>query len=260
MKKNRLFFVLATLVVGVIMFWSCQKDNVGDIDDSLLLKKAKITAQVVPDALSWGTDPVCAGLSHQYCISFPQKFTGNGGQMHTNGQVQLLVLGDNPATLEIETEYWIEMAHQNSNTGFCFDYTFAMAGNYSLRFKASNPHWSYTTVEVVNCGCEESFTYVANGGDSFTFTYIPKLAMADAELVFTFAQGVAVTGLDDWSTHGSTRQKTMNLVACQSYVFIVTLSPDCSGHSGNSNVWTDFKVNDVSKKGELTNIEIACPQ
>ncbi|MDO8928096.1 MAG: hypothetical protein Q7W54_03820 [Bacteroidota bacterium] len=109
------------------------------------------------------------------------------------------------------------------------------------------------------CGCEETFTYVDNGNNSYTFTYTPAENMTDAPLVFTFAQGVAVTGLGGWTTDGATRQKTMDLVACQTYTWTVTLTPDCSGKSNNSNVWTDFKVNNSSKKGSLTNIVISCP-
>ena len=84
--------------------------------------------------------------------------------------------------------------------------------------------------------------------------------MLAAELVFTFAQGSAAsaTGLEGWSTNGATRQITMNLVACQVYTWTVDLTPNCSGNSPNSNVWTDFKVNEVSKKGDLATITEAC--
>jgi hypothetical protein len=260
MKKNRLFLALATLVVGVAMFVSCQKAEIVNDEDSLLLKKAQLSAQEVTDAISGVEGTVCAGTPLEICISFPQAYKGNGGTMETNGQVQLEVLGDDPTTTEIvETKYWLQIAQQNSNTGFCFNYTFASAGTYSLRYKASNAQWSGATVEIVNCGCEESFNYVDNGDNTYTFTYTPAEDMTDALLVFTFAQGVAVTGLDGWSTEGATRQKIMDLVACNTYTWTVTLTPDCSGNSNNSNVWTDFKVNNISKKGSLTNISIPCP-
>ena len=242
------------------MFVSCQKAEIVNDEDSLLLKKARLSAQQVTDAISGVEGTVCAGTQLQICISFAQAYTGNGSTMQTNGQVQLF-LGDNPSTTDVvETDYWLQIAHQNSNTGFCFDYTFASAGTYSLKYKASNSQWSYATVEVVNCGCKEYFTYVDNGNNSYTFTYIPAEDMPQAALVFTFAQGVAVTGLDDWSTHGVTRQKTMDLVACNTYTWTVTLNPDCSGKGNSkSNVWTDFNVGVDSKKGSLENIEILCP-
>jgi hypothetical protein len=59
----------------------------------------------------------------------------------------------------------------------------------------------------------------------------------------------------------------MDLVACTTYTWTVSLTPNCSGNSKNSNVWTDFKVNNNdgnlendSKKNDGTpNIVIACP-
>ncbi len=65
----------------------------------------------------------------------------------------------------------------------------------------------------------------------------------------------------------------MELTACETYSWTVTITPDCSGKSNNSNVWTDFKVipenedSEViddsgekiySKKGSLPNIVIRC--
>jgi hypothetical protein len=40
----------------------------------------------------------------------------------------------------------------------------------------------------------------------------------------------------------------MDLNACQTYTWTVTLTANCSGNAKQSNVWTDFKVNEVSKK------------
>lgn len=101
--------------------------------------------------------------------------------------------------------------------------------------------------------CEESFTYVDNGDKTYTFTYIPGEDMTGAELVFTFAQGTSVTGLSsDWTHNGhgnaQTHTRTMNLDECEVYVWTVGLDGTCSGNSQHSNVWTDFKVNTVSKK------------
>ncbi|WP_339697755.1 hypothetical protein [Algoriphagus aquimarinus] len=119
---------------------------------------------------------------------------------------------------------------------------------------------SYTLIGECS-DCEESFSYVDNGdNEAYVFTYIPAEDMSAAALVFTFAQGVAAsaTGLDGWATNGSTRQITMDLVACQEYTWTVDLIADCSGNSPNSNVWTDFKVNTVSKKGTLSDITESC--
>ena len=109
---------------------------------------------------------------------------------------------------------------------------------------------SYTNYDFVfeDCGCEESFTYVDSGNMTYTFTYISEEDMTGAELVFTFAQGAYVDGLDGWEDKGQTRKMIMDLTACTTYNWTVTLDAKCSGNSQSSNVWTDFKVNDVSKK------------
>ena len=68
-------------------------------------------------------------------------------------------------------------------------------------------------VSVVNCnGCDESFSYVNNGGNNFTFTYIPSESVPNANIIFTFAQGVNVSGLNNWTENGVTRQMKMDLV------------------------------------------------
>jgi hypothetical protein len=261
MKKNNLFFAFATLVVGVAMFVSCQKAEIVNDEDSLLLKKARLSAQQVTDAISGVEGTVCAGTQLQICISFAQAYTGNGSTMQTNGQVQLF-LGDNPSTTDVvETDYWLQIAHQNSNTGFCFDYTFASAGTYSLRYKASNAQWSSATVTVVNCGCEENFTYVANGNNSYTFTYIPAEDMTNVPVDFTFAQGSYVSGLtSEFSQNGNgqTYSALLSFEGCAPVSWTVTLAPNCSGHSPDSNAWTDFKVNNISQKRNLSNIVIPC--
>lgn len=110
--------------------------------------------------------------------------------------------------------------------------------------------------------CIESFKYDPNIDGSYTFTYIPAEDMEDALVEFTFAQGVAVAGLNGFTQNGngnaSVWSTTSSFEACKTYTYEVTLTPDCSGNSGNSNVWTDFKVNNATKKGNLDNITMSC--
>ena len=136
-------------------------------------------------------------------------------------------------------------------------------GTYSFRVKIGAGGFEYAaTLNVVECpDCEESFSYTANGGNSYTFFYTPAEDMANASLVFTFAQSVVASGYDwpDWNGSSSTRTETMDLDACTTYEWEVELAKDCSGNSGNSNVWTDFKVDGVSKKNsETPNITQSC--
>lgn len=279
--KSKLFFMGAlTVVMAGAIFWNCQKDEVlMNAEDGVMLKKGKVAATETADALTW-TNDVCEGVEHEFCLEFPQALKGNGAPKETNGLVQLLVEGDDPETEEVESEYYVRIEGGSGNTSYCFNYTFETAGTYSLRYKASSPDWSYTTVEVTNCGCEESFDYEVVYNDdkteaTVTFTYIPEVDMDDATLIFTFAQGVIVGGdLAEWDSNGVTKQKTMNLKACDEYVWEVTLSARCNGKGQSEvNAWTDFKVgnewfydeekeedvlNAISKKGELENIKINC--
>jgi|GEM_PF-862682 len=281
MKRKLLLIPALTLLLAGGSMWSCQKDDViSSYEDDLMLKKVKSSQADVADILSW-EETVCAGKAHEFCLTFPQDTKGNGDPKETTGQVQLLVAGDDPGTEDVvENDYWIQIAHGDGNTNFCFDYAFEEAGVYELRYKASSPNWSTAQVQVVNCGCEESFTYTTTFNEDnteveVTFTYIPAEDMDDATVVFTFAQSIVVVGLDDWTSNGVTKQMGMDLVACQEYSWTVTLAADCNGKGQSSvNAWTDFKVNNKwmydevlgedilvmdSKKGDLENINVYCP-
>ena len=98
-------------------------------------------------------------------------------------------------------------------------------------------------------GCEESFTYVDNEDNTYTFTYTPAEDMTNVLVVFTFAQATAVSGFDGtWTFAGQTVQKYMDFTTCQEYIWNITLEKDCNAGAPNNNVWTDFKVDGVSKK------------
>ena len=109
------------------------------------------------------------------------------------------------------------------------------------------------TFDFSLCLCEESFNYDKNEDGSYTFIYVPAEDMPGAELVFTFAQSVEVYGLtNDWEWKGQTMQTKMDLFACTSYSWDLTLIKKCGGNTPNNNVWTDFNVNDLSKKNANT--------
>lgn len=239
----------------ILIASSCSEDNdamdaaalAKEINSETAAKGAKVSAAAV-ETFTVPTE-VCAGVATDFCFEAP---TG------TNLQVQQLIAGD-----------WVQVYQISASTSVntCFPLTFATAGTYQLRYKIGSGGFTQVAVTVVNCGCDESFSYVDNGGGSYTFTYVPAEDLENANLVFTFAQGVTVSGLTGWSSEGVTKQKIMNLVACTTYTWTVILSPNCSGHSNNSNVWTDFKVvnsdgnllNDSKKNNDTPNIVIACP-
>lgn len=134
---------------------------------------------------------------------------------------------------------------------------------YSVRIEGNGqPIWlgtseaseSYTYNLFAPCGCEESFYYVQNTDGTYTFTYIPEEDMLGAELVFTFPQSALDdTPLPGWTYNGQTMQTTMDLDACETYSWTVSLT--CKSLNNPQNKWTDFKVNNVSKKGSLENIQ-----
>ena len=241
----------------ILIASSCSEDN-DAMDAAALAQENAVNetlakgAKVVAIAVETFTVPaeVCAGVATDFCFEAP---------IGTNLQVQQLIAGD-----------WVQVYQIAKSTLVitCFPLTFEAEGDYQLRYKIGSGGFTEATVTVVNCNdCDESFGYVANGSNSFTFTYIPAESVENANIIFTFAQGVDVSGLNNWTANGVTRQMEMDLVACTTYTWTVSLTPNCSGNSKNSNVWTDFKVNNNdgnlendSKKNDGTpNIVIACP-
>lgn len=232
----------------ILIASSCSEDNdamdaavLAQENNEIAAKGAKVSAAAAVDGSFNLPIQVCAGEPADFC------FTAAIG---TNLQVQQLIAG-----------VWIQVYQSSQSTlaDPCFPLTFATAGDYQLRYKIGAGGFSDpVTVKVINCGCDESFSYVANDNGSYTFTYVPAEDLANANLVFTFAQGAYASGLTGFSPAGVTMQKTMDLVACETYSWEVVLTPDCNGAQKNSNVWTDFKVGDESKKGELDNIVISC--
>lgn len=242
MKKIYLLF----LAIGIT---ACSADSLETINSeagetaNLNGKKQATTAAVekfnVPEQ-------ICAGVAAEFSLE---------AEIGTNLQVQQYD--------EILDEWFqvFQEAQSDSNPE-SFWLTFDAAGEYQLRYKIGGGGFTETTIVVENCGCEESFNYIMNEDGSYTFTYIPGEDMTSAELVFTFAQASAV-GLDNsWTHNGNGNSQTwktrMDLTACTEYSWTVFLDANCSGNSGHSNLWTDFTVNEDSKKGDLTNIVKTC--
>ncbi len=173
---------------------------------------------------------------------------GNGKITLPNGTIS-----SNEANLDSDGNYSISFSDLGV-TDADNVFIFARMGNEDAGSQVLGD-WEYFTYDVTaeDC-CEERFTYFDNNDGTYTFTYTVGEDMDDAELVFTFAQGAYVSGLSaDFSQNGNgqTYKATMDLEKCDVLEYTVTLTPTCSG-SGNktSNVWTDFKVNDVSQKAD----------
>jgi hypothetical protein len=145
-----------------------------------------------------------------------------------------------------------------------YNFSSATAGSYVFRTRYSGtdgtPSNGYNastsddfTVTVENCGCDEAFSYVENGDGTITFTYVPSEDLAGANLVLTFAQS-AVVSIPGFTKSGATMQATMDLEACETYTWTATIeSLRCTGQGQTTvNAWTDFTVNEVSKKNDGT--------
>lgn len=243
---------LTFVFLFVLIASSCSQDDEAMDAAALVKENSELSAKgvkVSAAAVETFTVPteVCAGVATDFCFEAP---------IGTNLQVQQLIAGD-----------WIQVYQISQSTlvNTCFPLTFATAETYQLRYKIGNGGFTQVPVTVVDCntGCDESFSYVSNGGGSYTFTYVPSVDMENVNVEFTFAQGVEVSGLLEFTRNGNDNSSvwsaTLSFDACTTYTWTVVLSPDCSGKSKNSNVWTDFKVGGESKKGELANIVIACP-
>jgi hypothetical protein len=154
MKRNLFLLSAMALVITGAMFWSCQKEEMMYAEEGML-KKASIKI-ASGDMLDW-TGIICADVAHEFTLTFPQDYTGgpSPSTKTTNGQVHLKYIGDDPETIEVETdaEYWEQIGNGSGNTEFSFNYKFESAGTYDLKYKASDSKWSNVTVTVVNCGC-----------------------------------------------------------------------------------------------------------
>lgn len=262
-------YVVATLIVGMALVFSCQKEEISNPEQALSLKSASIDCSTCVD--EWINSKVTQTgwvKFNQADQSVPNTFldTYNDGtnvyytvyrtsgtfeEVRVNGVVAYSGVG-------VTTHSWQAPLTEGWKACDKVTVTVELRGVSGGTGRTNVQSFDYYLRELCP-GCDESFTYTANGNNSFTFTYTPAKDMIDSLVVFTFAQGTVVTGLDEtWSTNGSTRQKTMSFTECEPVSWTVTLTPECSGHSNQSNVWTDFKVNDVSKKGSLENIVIEC--
>lgn len=128
---------------------------------------------------------------------------------------------------------------------------------------------TYALVGVCPEGCEEGFSYIENEDDSYTFTYISAEDLTDASIKFTCPHIVSFESLDGktYSVNpgngkGSPTVLTWNgdIEACTEITFTLAFEADCEQNEGGfANIFTDFKVNGISKKGSNSNIKFECP-
>lgn len=146
--------------------------------------------------------------------------------------------------------------------------------NFSvLQEGLSNPinfNESYSLIGVCSSSCDESFDYEANEDGSYTFTYVSSEDLENAEVKFTCPHIVDFEALDGkeyevnpGNSKGSPTVLTWNgnIEACTELTFTLSFEADCDQtSSGKANLFTDFKVNGESKKGDNENIVYQCPE
>ena len=251
MKK---LIFLSLLAIGMT---GCSVETM-DSTENLLTADAKYKIQQVEKSMNLKAVEICEGEAPVFVFNFPQDVLGNGNPKSTDVHIQLY----NTNTSEWESFKKLSYAGAGPEE-YTYEDEVLGLGTYNFRASIGSGGFEYTaTLDVVECSdCEESFSYTANADGSYTFTYVPEEDMQDEEVVFTFAQSVVASGYNwpSWNGNSSSRSETMDLNACNVYTWTVFLTGDCSGNSGKSNLWTDFKVNDVSKKNAATpNIEQSC--
>lgn len=264
-------YVVAPLIVGMALVFSCQKEEIANQDQVPSLKSASINCSQCVD--NWIDSKVTATgwvksnkpeevAPDTYLETYNDATYANYRVYRTSGTFEEVRVNGAVAYsgVGVNTYSWQAPLAEGWKACDKVTVTVELRGVSGGTGRTDVKSFDYYLRELCP-GCDESFTYTDNGNNSYTFTYTPSEDLNDQLVVFTFAQGTVVTGLDEsWSTNGATRQKTMSFTKCEPVSWTVTLTPDCSGHSGKSNVWTDFKVNDVTKKHAGTpNIEIDCP-
>lgn len=227
-----------------------------DSTDNLLTAEAKFKIQEVEKSMHLLESEICFSEAPVFVFDFPQNQNGpHSASTDIKLQIETYPGSD-------EWEAFEDLTYSGSGPEeYTYEDEVLEIGTYSFRAKIGAGGFEYlATLNIVDCSdCEESFSYVDNEDGTYTFTYVPEEDMVDANLVFTFAQGVAVDGLEGWTSNGVTKQMKMDLEACETYSWTVGLDTDCRGvGQPNANLWTDFKVNDVSKKGDLGNIVESC--
>lgn len=114
-------------------------------------------------------------------------------------------------------------------------------------------------VNVIPEGCDESFSYKTNDNLTVVFTYKSNVNIDGAEIKLTCPHITGFTSNDDKTyTVNNTGNQTVlswtgSIEACTTITFDLTFTPDCIYNENSEkwntpNIWTDFKVNEVSKK------------
>ena len=252
MKKFIYLFILA------LGFTSCSVESI-DSTENLLMADMKIKIQQVEKSMTLKAEEICEGDAPVFVFNFPQDTKGNGDPKDTDVHIQLH---------NSDIDVWESFKKLSYAGAGPEEYTFEdevlAKGTYSFRASIGSGGFDYyATLDVVECGCDESFSYVDHGDGTYTFTYKAEEDMDNAELTMTFPQA-NVEAPEGWHNNdkgnSSAWKNSINLEACSTYNWTFTLTSDCNNIGQNvANLWTDFNVGEDSKKNYATpNIQKSC--
>lgn len=231
-----------------LLFNSCEKEDSAADELAFSLKKAKTEDSV--QSQSVGSSFLYA---KEACVGVPHKFVINA-EPGKNEQIQM----------ETTDGDWVQIGQISKTTeaSMTYEYTFDSPGYYQLRYKAGGHGFTKGYfISVSEClGCVESFSYTVNDDLNVVFSYTSAVDVLGAVVKLTCPHIQTTDGFtsDDGKVYevNNTGNNTVlswtgDLAACQKITFYLTLIPDCSKkNNGNGEVtlWTDFKVNEESKK------------
>lgn len=254
-------------ILGLVVFLfalSCSNDilelettnEIFGVENTKDLLQGKNAAAFVENPFTW-PEEICAREEFEFCLNFFPEFNKQGKPQSTNLQVQLLVgddyvqiFQDNYSPNEGDTEAQV-----------CFNYSFNMAGDYSLRYKIGEHGFTDVVVTVLDCNsCDEAnFSYETEDNQHIIFTYNHGEEVSNVTLAFTFPQ-VMNSELNELGQYIAADGKIYKVNANQTvftwtgYVscktseaenFEFMFTPDCSAppaNDGQALVWTDAKI------------------
>lgn len=265
------FYVLvAAMLMSAAVITSCQKD---DMDFTGEIQPELKAFMALPSGYDCTQYCIMEGSGDYFVKQYSQNYTGNNGTVTIDvyntetelkyvitsaaGMRQIVVGGSTvyssspPAAAATTFTHTVTLGDFGDDWQACQTKTDEIvvnrtgAGSGGAVQRTFNS--SYDLIGI--CDCTERFTWKDNGDDTYTFTYVTEEDVEGAFLEFTFPQGVVLSAPSGWNPPGNSltsvvRQKTDDITGCVPYVFTFGL---VHADNGQGPLWTDFKVNGVTK-------------
>ncbi len=204
----------------------------------------------------------------QFIVNVLYETTGNNNSKAkiaiTDSEDLVLVEDNNVSSGEMVT--WIYDLPLEWEA--CDVISFKIHQNVLENDTALNNPITYSLIGI--CPCEESFSYEATNENSYIFTYSNVEAMENAVVQFTCPHITSFEPMDgkEYSVNPGNGQGSPtvltwvgDLEACSETTFAIKFYADCEQNNANfANIFTDFKVNGDSKKGDVSNIKFDCAE